>query len=150
MVEPGRQDPPPRDEAEHRVVLRELLEVVARRLSLVNHRAQGHESGDGKHLGDGKREVGQRRERLLRRPPQQRQRRVAAAFLGRFLALPLLNDAPALLRLRLRHRRRCVEEDYLLLSFAGAGRDGLPPPTNAAAPTTPPRRVAGDMEPAGG
>lgn len=41
VVEPGRQDPPPRDEAEHWVVLGELLEVVARRLSLVDHRACG-------------------------------------------------------------------------------------------------------------
>ena len=41
VVEPGRQDPPPRDEAEDWVVLGELLEVVTRRLSLVDHRACG-------------------------------------------------------------------------------------------------------------
>jgi hypothetical protein len=41
VVEPGGEDPPPRDEAEDRVVLGELLEVVARRLSLVNDRSCG-------------------------------------------------------------------------------------------------------------
>jgi hypothetical protein len=41
VVEPGHQDPPPRDEAEYRVVLQELLEVAARRLSLINHSACG-------------------------------------------------------------------------------------------------------------
>lgn len=41
VVEPGGEDPPPRDEAEDRVILGELLEVVARRLSLVNHRSCG-------------------------------------------------------------------------------------------------------------
>lgn len=39
VVEPGGEDPPPRDEAENRVVLGELLEVVAGCLSLVNHRS---------------------------------------------------------------------------------------------------------------
>lgn len=39
VIEPGSEDPPPRDEPEHRVVLGELLEVVARRLPLINHRA---------------------------------------------------------------------------------------------------------------
>jgi hypothetical protein len=39
VVEPGGEDPPPRDEAEHRVVLGEFLKVIARRLSLVDQRA---------------------------------------------------------------------------------------------------------------
>lgn len=41
MVEAGGKNPPPRDEAEDRVVLGKLLEVVAGRFSLVNHRSCG-------------------------------------------------------------------------------------------------------------
>lgn len=141
MVEARGEDPPPRDEAEHRVVLGELLEVVARRLSLVNHRAQGHEAGNGEHLGDGEREVGEDRQRPLGRPPQQPQRR--AVLLDLSLRLPILAAA------RLRHRRRGVEEHDLLLPLPGTGGDGpaLRPAAANAAVTPLPRHVAGNTEP---